>query len=204
MNARIEKILSLPAYQKVLLLLVIMGALAAVFYFSLYQAQLDEHKALVKKRDAAAVVLRKNEKIANNFAVYKAEYEKMQEKLNAALSELPLEKEIPTLLTSIGELAKEKGLDIVRFKPGGEVVKGFYAEVPVALKLSGSFHQAGAFFDEVSKMSRIVNIKGLSLGGAKEIDGRTALGIDCSAITFRFVENPPPTQGQSKKGGKRK
>lgn len=200
MNARFEKILSLPAYQRVLLLLLIMGLLAAGFYFTMYQSQLNEHASLIKDRDAAAVQLRKNQKIANNFAVYKAEYENMQKKLDAALSELPLKREIPTLLTSVGDLAKEKGLDIVRFKPGKETIKGFYAEVPVALNLSGSYHQAGAFFDEVSKMQRIVNIKGLSLGGAKEVAGKTALSINCSAITFRFVENPP--EGGKKKGGK--
>jgi type IV pilus assembly protein PilO len=204
MNARIERALTLPAYQRILILLVIMGLLVAGFYFFLYQDQLNQHAGLIKKRDAAAVQLRKNQKIANNFAVYKAEYEKMQSRLNEALNELPLKKEIPTLLTNVGDLAKEKGLDIVRFKPGKEVVKGFYAEVPVALKLSGSYHQAGAFFDAVSNMERIVNIKGLNLSRAKEIEGRTSLSIECRAITYRFVENPPVKKGKSKKGGKRK
>ena len=202
MNARIERALTLPAYQRVLMLLVIMGLLIAGFYFLLYQDQLDRHASLIKKRDAAAVQLRKNQKIANNFAVYKAEYEKMQLRLNEALNELPLKREIPTLLTSVGDSAKEKGLDIVRFQPEQEVLKGFYAEVPVALKLSGSYHQAGAFFDAVSDMERIVNIQGLSLSGAKEIDGRTSLNIECRAITFRFVENPPVKKSKKKKGGK--
>jgi type IV pilus assembly protein PilO len=94
-------------------------------------------------------------------------------------------------------------LDVLRFKPSSEVAKGFYAEVPVDLKLTGSYHQAGAFFDAVSKMERIVNIQGLTLGGAKDVDGRTALSIDCRAITFRFIENPPAPAAQ-KKGGKRK
>ncbi len=202
MNPRIERVMSLPGYQRGLILLVMMVVVVAGFYFMFYQDQLVQHDNLIKQRDAASVTLQKNQKIANNFAVYKAEYEKMQVKLDEALNELPLEREIPSLLTSVGELAKEKGLEIVRFKPAKEVVKGFYAEVPVELKLSGSYHQAGAFFDAVSKMERIVNIQGLSLGGAKEIDGRTGLNIDCRAITFRFVENPPTDNG--KKGGGRK
>ncbi len=146
MNARIEKILSLPGYQRFIVLLIIIGLVSSCFYFLLYQSQLEQHVQLVKQRDAASVQLRKNQKIANNFAVYKAEYEKMQAKLAEALNELPLKREIPNLLTNVGELAKEKGLDIVRFKPSKEVAKGFYAEVPVSLKLSGSYHQAGAFF----------------------------------------------------------
>jgi len=203
MNARVERVFNLPAYQRFLILLIVLALLIAGFYFLFYQSQVDQHSSLMKKRDAAAVKLSKNQKIANNLAVYKAEYEKMQAKLEEALNELPLEKEIPNLLTSVGNLAKEKGLDILRFKPSGEVPKGFYAEVPVDLKLTGSYHQAGAFFDAVSKMDRIVNIQGLTLGGAKEVDGKTALSIDCRAITFRFVENPPENTAK-KKGGKRK
>ena len=200
MNPRLEKALNLPTYQRVLIVLLIMAALAAGFYFMFYQPQLERHTSLIEERDAAAVQLRKNQKIAGNLAVYKAEYEKMQVKLDEALAELPLEREIPKLLTRVGDLAKEKGLEVLRFKPSGEVTKGFYAEVPVELKLSGSYHQAGAFFDAVSKMKRIVNIQNLTMGGAKEVDGRMALNIDCRALTYRFVDNPPDANGKQKGG----
>ncbi len=202
MNSRAEKVLNLPGYQRAIIVLIIMAIIAAGFYFLLYQTQLEQHNNLIAKRDKAQVKLQKNQKIANNLAVYRAEYEKMQVKLNEALGELPLEKEIPGLLVSIGDLARDKGLEVLRFKPSSEVVKGFYAEVPVALKLAGSYHQAAAFFDSVSKMERIVNIQGLTLGGAKDVNGKTTLGIDCSAITFRFVENPPDKP--VKRGGKKK
>lgn len=201
MNSRVEKVLNLPAYQRVLIVLIVMALLIAGFYFLFYQAQLEQHDSLIKKRDAARVKLEKNQKIADNLPVYRAEYEKMQAKLDEALGELPLQKEIPGLLISIGDMAKDKGLEILRFKPSAEVAKGFYAEVPVALKLAGSYHQVAAFFDAVSKMERIVNIQGLTLGGAKDVKGKTTLKIDCRAITFRFVEHPPEQKG--KKGGKR-
>lgn len=203
MNPRVEKILNLPVYQRVLVLLIIMILLGGGFYLLFYQDQLKQHSDLLVKKDKAEIELQKNQRIANNLAVYRAEYEKFQELLNEALGELPLEKEIPNLLTNIGNLAKEKGLDVLRFKPASEAPKGFYAEVPVELKLSGSYHQAATFFDAVSKMERIVNIQGLTMDGAKEVDGKTALGIDCRAITFRFIEQPPQEQKQ-KKGGKRK
>ena len=202
MNSRVEKVLNLPSYQRALIVLVIMAVIAAGFYLLFYQPQLDQYSNLISRRNAAQVKLQKNQKIANNLAVYRAEYEKMQITLDKALGELPLKKEIPSLLTGIGDLAKEKGLEILRFKPAGETVKGFYAEVPVTLKLTGSYHQAASFFDAVSKMERIVNIQGLTLGGAKNVGGKTSLGVDCRAITFRFVENA--TEPKGKKGGKRK
>ncbi len=203
MNPRLEKLISFPVYQKVLILILTMSLFGAGFYFAFYSKQLNEEKNLLTQKDQASQLLKKNQKIANNLPKFQAEYENILAQLNDALNELPLEREIPTLLTSIADLAGEKGLDIIKFQPGKETLKGFYAEVPVSLKLSGSYHQAGVFFDAVSRLDRIVNIQGLSMGGAKEIDGKTTLNIDCQAITFRFVEksndNPP-----KKKGGKRK
>ncbi len=205
MNPRVEKILNLPAYQRFLIMIVIMALICAGFYFGSYQGQMEEHEQLLSRLESAKERLVKNQRIANNLAVYKAEYEKMQARLAEALNELPLEREIPNLLTGVANLARNRGLEIVRFKPASEVTKEFYAEVPVELKLAGSYHQAGAFFDSISKMERIVNIQGLSLGSPKDIDGKTSLSIDCRAVTFRFV-NTPPDQGTSKqkKGGKRK
>ena len=108
MNARVEKILNLPAYQRFLLLLVVMALFAAIFYFMFYQQQIEQYDRLLQKQQAEQVKLDRNRKIARNLSVYRAEYEKMQVKLDEALGELPLEKEIPNLLTGIGNLAKEK------------------------------------------------------------------------------------------------
>jgi len=202
MNSRIDKILNLPIYLHALIMLIVMALLGAGFYFLIYQKQVEQHKSLLSKQRSVQIKLKKNQKIANNLAVYRAEYTKMKIELDAALDELPLKKEIPNLLTNIGNMAKEKGLEVLRFKPNGEKVKGFYAEVPVTLKLSGSYHQTAAFFDAVGKMERIVNIQNLSMGGAKNVAGKNTLGIDCRAVTFRFVQKADKKKG--KKGGKRK
>lgn len=201
MDARVEKVLNLPAYQRILIVLVLMVAIGAGFYFLVYQGQVDEYDRLVGKRDSALVELKKNQRIAAKLDVYRKEYEKLELDLQKALGELPLKKEIPSLLTNIAELAKEKGLDILRFKPQKETPQGFYAEVPVELKLGGSYHQAALFFDAVGKMERIVNVQGLKMGGAKQVDGLTRLSIDCRAVTFRFLEEAPV---RGKKGGKKK
>jgi type IV pilus assembly protein PilO len=187
MNPKIEKVLGLPAYQRFLILFVIAAAIVAAFYFTVYEGLREEQQRLEQQRESAQTVLQRNQRIANNLDAYRADYNNLLVQLEAALDELPLDKEIPTLLTKIASLAQEKGLDIVRFRPLAEVPRDFYAEVPVELRLAGSYHQAALFFDAVSKMERIVNIKGLRLGGAREVDGRTSLNIDCSAITFRFL-----------------
>ncbi len=201
MDTRVEKLLNLPAYQRVLILLLVLGALIAGFYFLVYQGQLEEHERSKSRHSQAQQKLAESEKIAKNLPIYEAEYAKLQEELKSALGELPDKKEIPNLLTNIADLAKSQGLDVLRFKPQAEGLREFYAEVPVELKLTGSFHDVALFFDAVGKMKRIVNIQNLKIGGAKEAQGSTNLAVDCRALTFRFVEAPVE---QPKKGGKRK
>ncbi len=205
MNARAEKILNLPVYQRFILVVLIMLILVAGFYFLIYKTQIEEYDRLENQRQASQTLLVKNQKIANNFEVYKAEFEIMQKQLEQALGELPMQQEIPRLLTSIADLAREKGLDILRFKPQPEQVQGFYAEVPVDLKLVGSFHEAAVFFDSVSHMERIVNIRELSLQNPIRTGGKTSVDVTCQAVTYRFVENAEPATAENKKsGGKKK
>jgi type IV pilus assembly protein PilO len=204
MNVRVEKILNLPGYQRFLIAVVVMALVLTGFYFTLYSSQIEEYDRLVSKRESAQAKLLKNQKIADNLEVYRAEYEKMELQLEMALEALPLEQEIPSLLTGIADLARDKGLDILRFKPAAERIQDFYAEVPVDLKLTGSYHEAAVFFDAVSRMQRIVNIQSLKMGSPKNVDGKTQISVDCQATTYRFVEQSPDQEGAKKSGGKNK
>lgn len=188
MNPRLEKILKLPPYQRCLILVGLLLAIAGAFVYLFYLPQKDELGKLRIKEASLQARLGESQRIARNLPKFKAEYEKMQGRLNEALSELPNAKEIPTLLTSISSLAKENGLDILRFKPDGERPRGFYAEVPVELKLTGSYNQVALFFQSVGNLPRIVNIGNLSLGSPKRGDNGTTLSVNCLATTFRFLE----------------
>lgn len=188
MNPRLEKVLKLPVYQRVLILCALVLVLVGGFFYFLYVPKQEELASLEKKDQQLQARLIEDRRIAADLPRFRAEYEKMQEQLTAALTELPNEREIPTLLTSVASLARDNGLDVLRFKPGSEQRKGFYAEVPVELKLQGSYHDAALFFQAVSNLSRIVNINNLSMGNAKAGEGRTVLSVDCLATTFRFIE----------------
>jgi type IV pilus assembly protein PilO len=198
MNPTIEKILNLPLYQRVLILGGLLGLIVGGFVYAAYLPKTTELSELKETRVRLEAKLQEDQRIADNLPKFRAEFEKMQEKLDLALAELPNQKEIPTLLTNIASLAKDNGLDVLLFRPGGEINKGFYAEVPVQLKLVGSYHEVAMFFYHVGNMSRIVNINNLNMGGAKADGGRNLLAVDCLATTFRFIEG---AQGQ--KGKKR-
>ncbi|GAB4170349.1 MAG: type 4a pilus biogenesis protein PilO [Geothermobacteraceae bacterium] len=191
MNPTVEKIIKLPAYQRVLLLLLLLGLLAGAFVWFIFLPQQEELKSLQAESQRLQVRLQQDQRIANNLPKFQAEYERLKKRLEEALTELPNKQEIPSLLTSIAAVAKDNGLDVVRFQPGGEVNKGFYAEVPVSLRLSGTFHQVALFSYAISKLPRIVNLNNLSLKPTNTAGGRAILDINCTAVTFRFVENAP-------------
>lgn len=188
MNPRVEQILKLPTYQRVLILSILLLVVIGGFVYLFYLPKQEEYRDLQERNRTLMAKLQEDRRIANNLPKFKAEYEKMQQQLNQALTELPNEKEIPNLLTSIASLAKENGLDVLRFRPGGEIAKGFYAEVPVQLELVGSFHDVALFFQAVGNLSRIVNITNLTIGNPKTAEGQTTLSVNCLATTFRFLE----------------
>jgi len=116
---------------------------------------------------------------------YREKMKAAEAKYKIAMKALPDKKEIPSLLTSITESGKEAGLEFLLFQPKSEIIKDFYAEIPVSIKVAGNYHNVGLFFDKVSRLSRIVNIKDVVIATPREGKG---LNTSCTAVTYRFVE----------------
>ena len=188
MDPRLEKILKLPPFKRIMILGAFLAAVIAAFMFLLFLPGMEEYQTLQKSSQSLETKLQQDRRIAADLPKFKAEYEKMQKQMEAALTELPNQNEIPTLLTNISSLARDNGLNVLRFRPAKETPKGFYAEVPVELKLVGSYHEMAMFFNAVGNLARIVNINNLTIGGAKPGAGKTSVNIDCMAVTFRFIE----------------
>jgi len=186
-DPRIEKIFNLPPLQKSLVLGALLVVIAGLFLYLVYLPATEELSQLNNQNISLAAKLQQDQRIANNLPKFRAEYEKMKIRLDEALTELPNDKEIPTLLTNIAGLAKESGLEVELFKPVAEIPRGFYAEVPVDLKLRGTYHELGMFAYQIGQLSRIVNLNTLRLKSPKSDSGRTILSVDCKATTFRFL-----------------
>jgi len=199
MHPTIEKIFNWPLYQRLLLLAGVVALILAGFVYFVYLEKHKEYVQLEQKKSSRLAKLQEDQRIADNLPKFKSEYESMKRKLDRALAELPNEKEIPTLLTSIASLAKDNGLEVLRFKPGNENPKGFYAEVPVSLKLVGSYHEVAMFAYDVSNLARIVNINDLKMGAPKMSAGRNLLSVECLATTFRFVEGGTASNKNNKR-----
>jgi type IV pilus assembly protein PilO len=109
---------------------------------------------------------------------------------------LPEKEEIPTLLAGISQAGRDAGLEFLLFQPKPETPKEFYAEIPVDISVSGTYHQVAVFFDKVSNLPRIVNIRDIKMvpAGQKETGG--TLTTVCQAVTYKFIE----TAGAKKQG----
>ena len=95
----------------------------------------------------------------------------------------------------------DAGLEFLLFEPKPEVRKEFYAEIPVAINVTGGYHDMAIFLDKIARLSRIVNVKDISMGRTK---GGEDLNTSCTAVTYKFVEGPPPEDPKDKKKKKKK
>ena len=124
----------------------------------------------------------------------------LEERLRIAVQELPDEKDIPDLLKSIADRAKDSGLEVLLFRPEAEQRKEFFAEFPVTMSVEGSFHQVATFFDEVSRMPRIVNVRGIEISNPRQGDRGMIVKADFSAVTFRSLSEAERAEAAQQAG----
>ena len=143
---------------------------------------------LVKAKQNAAELVKWRNKMKQKETQYKT-----------VMRALPEKEEIPTLLAGISQAGKDAGLEFLLFQPKPESPKDFYAEIPVDIQVSGTYHQVAVFFDKVSNLPRIVNIRDVKMSPEAQRDSGGNLKTACQAVTYKFIES----SGQGKKGGLR-
>jgi type IV pilus assembly protein PilO len=154
------------------------------FFYSPMSATLNEHRARLE--DLQQQQETKARQIAQLDRLRK-EVRELDAKLKEALAQLPDQKEIPDLLSTVSSLGRESGLDILLFRQRSEILQDFYAEVPVEMLMKGTYAQTNEFFSRVGKLNRIVNVKDIGMKTPLVSEGRVILSTSCSAVTFRFL-----------------
>jgi len=168
-----------------------------------YFAYLPKHKEisnLETKYKELAAKLQKAKKNAKQLNYYRTQMKAAEAQFNIVMKALPEKKEIPTLLDGISQAARDAGLEITRFQPNSERPKEFYAEVPISISVSGSYHNVAMFYDRISNLPRIVTIEMMKMKPQKE---GVNLAASTTAVTYKFIEPKPKTK-KSKKKKKRK
>ena len=180
-----EKIGTLSKVHRILICVSTFIVITGLFVYFLYLPKFEKLDQLNSDYKNLEKMLASAKKKAAQVNKYREEMKIAEAQYKIAMKALPDKKEIPSLLTNISEAGKEAGLEFLLFQPESEINKDFYAEIPVSIKVAGNYHNVGLFFDKVSRLSRIVNIKDIVMETSKE---GNMLNTSCTAVTYRFVE----------------
>ncbi len=127
---------------------------------------------------------------AAKLELYKEQLADMRASFGALLRQLPEKTDIESLLVDVSQTGLASGLEIKKFKPGTEEKKSFYAELPITLEVSGSFHQLASFISGIAALPRIVTISNLKLTPiiSKENTSQNKLSMSATAKTYRYLQ----------------
>lgn len=188
MHPLLEGYLERPNSHKFGLWAVVIAIPALLFFLNFYQGKAEKLTKLNDKQDSLESELYTQRMLARKLPRVSEEIERLEAKLKKALQELPDRKQIPDLLSAVSKLAKDAGLEVSLFEPRGENFRDFYAEVPVSVSVTGTYHQVATFFDEVGRLERIVNINGISLKSPQITPEKVMVQTQCLATTFRQLD----------------
>lgn len=138
---------------------------------------------------------------AVNLDALKKQLEQVQQYVNQLERQLPSKAEMDALLSDINQAGLGRSLQFELFRPGQVLVKEYYAELPISVRVTGTYHDIGLFAADIANLSRIVTLNNLTLTPIKDRDG--VLTMDCTAKTFRYLDPEEVALQQKSKGAKK-
>ncbi|MGH8617382.1 MAG: type 4a pilus biogenesis protein PilO [Burkholderiales bacterium] len=197
-----KRIGSWPALPKLLVLAVVLVLAIGAGYWFDWQNQLADIEAAQKKEAELRNTFIEKKKVAIDLEAYRQQLADIEKSFGALLRQLPGKSEMDALLTDINQAGLGRGLQFELFKPAAtETMADFYAELPINIRITGGYHDIGAFASDVAKLSRIVLLNDVALTPGK--DG--GLNMDAVAKTYRYLDEDEITkQRKTTKGAPKK
>ena len=159
-------------------------AVCVAGYFAYWSTQFEEQEALAAEEIKLKDQYRGKMAAAINLEALIAQKAQVDMYVERLQKQLPSKAEIAALLTDINEAGVGRGLTFELFKPGNVIVRDYYAELPIEIRVTGSYHDVGAFASDMANLPRIVTLNNMSLASTK--DG--VLTLDAVAKTFRYLD----------------
>ncbi len=179
-----KKIGSWPVLPKIGVLLALLLLIIGAAYYFLWSDQLTQIDSEKAKTEQLKTTFVDKKKIAVNLPAYRKQLDDIEKQFGALLKQLPGKSEMDALLTDINQAGLGRGLQFELFKPAAsETVKEFYAELPITIRVTGNYHDIGAFAGDIGKLSRIVTLNDIAIGSSKD-----TLSMDATAMTFRYLD----------------
>ena len=182
-----KKIGSWPILPKVGVLFITLVLIIFASYWFDWKVQIEriDQEKLKEEGLRKTFLTKKSEAI--NLPAYQKQLEDIEKQFGALLKQLPGKSEMDALLTDINQAGLGRGLQFELFKPAvQETRRDFYAELPITIKVSGNYHDIGAFASDIGKLSRIVTLENIALASASKGGG---LVLDATAKTFRYLDD---------------
>ncbi|MFK5985693.1 MAG: type 4a pilus biogenesis protein PilO [Pseudomonadota bacterium] len=190
----------------ILAFLLIVGA-GFWFFTKDHWAELEviEKKEITLKQEFSA-----KQKKAVNLAAYKEQMVEMEKRFGTMLKQLPKKTEVADLLVEVSQTGLSNGLEFSLFQPKGEIKKEFYAELPISINVTGTYHQFGGFVSEIAALPRIVTIHDVVMKpkakdkNKTDISDNQLLTLTLLAKTYRYLDEEELISGKGKqKKGRR-
>jgi type IV pilus assembly protein PilO len=184
-----KKIGSWPVLPKLVVLGVVLLVILGLAYWFVWQDQLAQNESERAKTEQLKTTFLDKKKVAIDLPAYRKQLDDIEKQFGALLKQLPGKSEMDALLTDINQAGLGRGLQFELFKPApAETVKDFYAELPITIRVTGNYHDIGAFAGDIGKLSRIVTLNDIS------ITGQGALAMDATAMTYRYLDEAEVAQ----------
>ena len=165
--------------------------LVAVLAFGIYMFVIKDEVPLLQRAQQEELDLRVQfedvQRKAANFDAYRAQLAEIERDFGAMLRQLPGQTEVPSLLVDISQTGLGAGLEEQLFQPTGEIQKDFYAELPIKLRYTGSYHELGNFVSGIAALPRIVTLHDITIRATNEATP-DELVLDVTAKTYRYLD----------------
>ena len=206
-NLDLKDITSAPApVRSLILFLLFLAILAGGWYLVWADAKQQLDVARAEEKTLLASYGTKKSQVFH-YEAHKRRLMEVEQSLAAMLRQLPDRSQMDALLTDINQVGVGRGLEFELFRPGTETLVDFYAMLPVAIKVIGSYHDIGGFVSDLAKMPRIVTLHDINLAPQAK-DGGGSLVMDARVQTYRYLDENElanvkrQKQAVEKKGGK--
>jgi type IV pilus assembly protein PilO len=173
----------------------------ALIYFFVWQDRMPELQQRETEEQQLRGEFRSKHAKAVNLAVYKQQLTDIEKSFGALLRQLPSRTEVPNLLVDISQTGLAAALEEKLFQPGPEVKKDFYAELPIHIQLTGSYHEFGAFVSGIAALPRIVTLHDIQITPLSK-DKSAAydqLQLDLTAKTYRYLDDDEVAAAEAEK-----
>lgn len=168
--------------------LILLLAIALASYFLAWKPKKPELDQVRAEEGTLLQTLEQKARKAANLEAYRVQLKEMEQSFGAMLRQLPNKTEVPNLLVDISQQGTASGLEQKLFQPSQQINKDFYAELPIKIKLQGSFHSVGNFVSGIAALPRIVTLHDLEIKPAGKDKGLDQLEVNVTAKTYRYLD----------------